>query len=65
MLKPRETLTDVEMSKAVGAHYDDLDPFYRSIWGDHVHHGYWRTGKESAAEAAIALDLPRIKLRGI
>ena len=30
------------------SHYDDLDQFYREIWGEHVHHGVWFTGKESA-----------------
>lgn len=40
---------------AVAAHYDELDSFYRDIWGEHVHHGYWRTGRESAAEAVEAL----------
>jgi tocopherol O-methyltransferase len=39
----------------VAAHYDELDLAYRRIWGTHVHHGYWRTGRESAAEAADAL----------
>jgi tocopherol O-methyltransferase len=34
------------------AHYDDLDTFYRDIWGEHVHHGLWLTGKESDTEAA-------------
>jgi tocopherol O-methyltransferase len=32
-----------------------LDPAYRRIWGDHVHHGYWRDGHESPEEAAAAL----------
>jgi tocopherol O-methyltransferase len=43
---------------AVAAHYDDLDRFYREIWGEHVHHGLWRSGKESpevAVEQLIAL----------
>ena len=40
---------------AVAAHYDELDPFYREIWGDHVHHGYWRTGRETPEQAAEAL----------
>lgn len=40
---------------AVAAHYDELDSFYREIWGEHVHHGYWRTGKETAAQATEAL----------
>ncbi len=40
---------------AVALHYDELDVFYREIWGDHVHHGYWRTGRETPTEAADAL----------
>jgi tocopherol O-methyltransferase len=49
---------------AVAAHYDELDPFYREIWGEHVHHGYWATGRETAAEAADALiDLVAERLR--
>jgi len=36
---------------AVAAHYDVLDPFYRDIWGEHVHHGLWVTGRETVAEA--------------
>ncbi len=49
---------------AVAAHYDELDSFYREIWGQHVHHGYWATGRESATEAAEALiELLAAKLR--
>ena len=36
----------------VASHYDDLDAFYREIWGEHVHHGVWHTGRESDTEAA-------------
>ncbi len=36
---------------AVAAHYDDLDVFYREIWGEHVHHGYFVTGRETIPEA--------------
>jgi tocopherol O-methyltransferase len=39
----------------VASHYDELDIPYRRIWGEHVHHGYWRTGRESPAEATEAL----------
>lgn len=39
----------------VARHYDELDPFYRALWGEHLHHGLWTTGQESPAEAAVAL----------
>jgi tocopherol O-methyltransferase len=40
---------------AVAAHYDELDVFYREVWGEHVHHGYWATGRETDEGAAEAL----------
>ena len=40
---------------SVAEHYDELDEFYREIWGEHVHHGLWRTGRESSAEATREL----------
>lgn len=55
-----------QTSAAVGRHYDELDPFYREIWGDHVHHGYWTTGKEDRFQAAEALSTfvaERLRLR--
>ena len=39
----------------VADHYDELDVFYREVWGEHVHHGLWRTGHESDVEAAEQL----------
>jgi tocopherol O-methyltransferase len=51
MIHPRSTQTPGD----VAVHYDTLDPFYREIWGEHVHHGYWRTGHETPNEAAAAL----------
>ena len=51
MIIPRTPQT----SGDVADHYDELDPVYRGIWGDHVHHGYWRRGDESPAEAVEAL----------
>jgi tocopherol O-methyltransferase len=40
---------------AVGDHYDELDPVYRRVWGDHVHHGLWVTGHETPGEAVEAM----------
>lgn len=39
----------------VADHYEDLDWVYREVWGEHVHHGLWRTGRESPAEAVEQL----------
>ena len=39
----------------VARHYDQLDRFYREIWGAHVHHGLWRTGRETSDEATRAM----------
>ena len=41
---------------AVADHYDELDPIYRKLWGEDVHHGLWRTGRETPAEATAALS---------
>jgi tocopherol O-methyltransferase len=51
MIVPRE----VQTSAAVAEHYDELDPFYREIWGEHVHHGLWKSGRETPEEAVEAL----------
>jgi tocopherol O-methyltransferase len=41
----------VTVAEAVAHHYDELDPFYRALWGEHLHHGLWRNGGESVEEA--------------
>ncbi len=40
----------------IARHYDELDGFYREIWGEHVHHGLWRTGHETLATARRQLE---------
>lgn len=40
----------------VARHYDQLDRFYREIWGEHVHHGLWETGRENSDEAVLAMS---------
>jgi tocopherol O-methyltransferase len=32
-------------------HYDLLSPYYHSLWGEHLHHGYWIRGDESKEAA--------------
>ena len=33
-------------------HYNRASPYYRSLWGEHLHHGYWIRGHESNKEVA-------------
>ncbi len=40
----------------VADHYDELDPVYRQLWGEHVHHGLWRTGRETVRQAVEQLS---------
>jgi tocopherol O-methyltransferase len=47
-------------------HYDIVSPYYRSRWGEHIHHGYWIHGDESKEEAQVQLvehlaELAKIK----
>lgn len=36
-------------------HYDMVSPYYRALWGEHLHHGYWIRGDESKEKAQIQL----------
>jgi tocopherol O-methyltransferase len=36
-------------------HYDFVSPYSRSLWGEHLHHGYWIRGDESKEEAQLQL----------
>jgi tocopherol O-methyltransferase len=51
MIKPRRPL----VSGAVADHYQELDRLYREIWGEHVHHGLWRSGNETPLQAVEQL----------
>jgi tocopherol O-methyltransferase len=51
MITPKVAQT----TASVALHYDQLDVFYREIWGDHVHHGYWARGDETPEHAVEAL----------
>lgn len=50
---------------AVVDHYTELDPFYREVWGEHVHHGLWVTGRESPAAAAEQLVIHLAEQAGV
>jgi tocopherol O-methyltransferase len=41
--------------EGIRRHYDSLSMWYLLFWGDHLHHGWFSTGKEKAREAQIAM----------
>lgn len=40
-----------EIKARIKEHYDKCSPHYQGIWGHHIHHGLWRTGKETKEQA--------------
>lgn len=51
MISSRKEIRGVD----IASHYDELDRFYRDIWGEHVHHGLWLRGDESRPQAVRQL----------
>jgi len=43
------------LKERIKQHYDTLSPYYHSLWGMHIHHGYWETGKETKEVAQSKL----------
>jgi tocopherol O-methyltransferase len=44
-------MTWTDLKSKIQRHYDVGASLYRSCWGIHVHHGYWRRGAESKEAA--------------
>ncbi|MDX1547393.1 MAG: methyltransferase domain-containing protein [Rhodothermales bacterium] len=51
MIRPRTPPDLLDVAR----HYDELDRFYRDVWGEHVHHGLWLRGDETPEAAAVQL----------
>jgi len=41
--------------QTIRKHYDVVSPYYQSLWGEHIHHGYWVRGDETKEQAQIQL----------
>ncbi|HXH68357.1 MAG TPA: class I SAM-dependent methyltransferase [Candidatus Limnocylindrales bacterium] len=52
--QPANPLRHNDKQKIV-EHYDFVSPYYQSLWGDHIHHGYWIRGDESKELAQVQL----------
>ena len=48
-------MTRLNHTEKVRDHYDRVSPYYRTLWGEHLHHGYWIRGDESKETAQVQL----------
>ncbi|HXF62633.1 MAG TPA: hypothetical protein VNK95_13510 [Caldilineaceae bacterium] len=47
MITPNAPSPPAALARQAARPYDELNPFYRALWGEHLHHGLWlayRTG---------------------
>ena len=45
------------LRQEVADHYDELDHYYREIWGEHVHHGLWERGDETRSTRPSSISI--------
>src|SRR3989344_7371174 len=48
-------MTTYNDKEKIVEHYDFVSPYYHSLWGKQLHHGYWITGEETKEDAQLAL----------
>jgi len=49
----------------VARHYDELDYFYREVWGTHVHHGFWQSEADSTPVEDATIHLLKEATTGL
>src|SRR3989344_5631924 len=55
----------IDLKEKIKEHYDVVTPYYNSLWGRHIHHGYWVTGKETKEVAQENLVRKLIQEGGV
>jgi tocopherol O-methyltransferase len=54
-VQPSVAIARVNEKQKIIEHYDAVSPYYQSLWGEHIHHGYWIRGDESKETAQLQL----------
>lgn len=55
----------MNLKSRIREHYDFLSPYFQQLWGVHIHHGYWQTGRETKERAQEQLIEKLITRAGI
>jgi tocopherol O-methyltransferase len=55
LVQPSTAIPRFNERRRIIEYYDLASPYYHSMWGDHIHHGYWIRGDESKETAQIQL----------
>ena len=55
MRENRQAMRGYNDKTKIREHYDAVSPYYRALWGEHLHHGYWIRGDETKEQAQIQL----------
>lgn len=58
-------MTRYNLKEKIRDHYDRVSPYYHSLWGEHLHHGYWIRGDETKERAQLQLVQHLAKTAGI
>ena len=64
-MEPSVAAARVNEKHKIIQHYDFASPYYQSLWGEHIHHGYWINGDESKEMAQIQLIEHLAQLAGL
>jgi len=59
------SLSSQQIREQVGSFYDLGSPYYLDLWGQHIHDGYYITGRESNEEAQVNLTKRLAEKAGI
>lgn len=51
-----------ELKEKIKDHYNKISSYYKDLWGDNIHHGFWIKGDESkeVAQEQLMQELAKV-----
>jgi hypothetical protein len=62
IFSPDKMSTNVELKEKIKDHYNKISSYYKDLWGDNIHHGFWIKGDESkeVAQEQLMQELAKV-----